>query len=318
MSAAPTGPTDPGILQFLAESAAAYPDDAVSHSMADQRGFYDALCRHFRKARPAGIVVEDRSVGSVPIRHYAPPQATSDTPCLLYLHGGGFVVGGLDSHDDICAEIAARANVHVVAVAYRLAPEHRYPAAFDDSLAVYRWLAGGAVSNGRLVVGGDSAGGNLAAAIAIAARDAGLPRPAGQVLIYPGLGGDRTKGSYVERGQAPGLTTSDVAWYEETYLGPVPAHRDDKFAKPLRERDYRNLPPAFLVTCEWDPLRDDAYDYASALAGAGVAAQVRHEPQLVHAFLRARHMSDPAARSFTAIVEAVSHLAHEGRLPRAA
>jgi acetyl esterase len=308
------GPSDPGILQFLAETAALYPDDAVDFTMAEQRGFYDALCRHFRKARPADVTVEDSllstSAAAIPLRHYIPPDPAS--PRVLYLHGGGFVVGGLDSHDDICAELCSRARVCVTAVHYRLAPEHRFPASFDDCLAVYASLA----AQGPVTIAGDSAGGNLAAAIALHARDHGLMAPRGLVLIYPGLGGDRSRGSYVERADAPGLSTRDVAWYAETYLGggePAPALR--KFAMPLSETDWRGLPPAFLVACEWDPLRDDCFEAAAALAAAGVPSRVRLEPQLVHACLRARHISAPAAALFTAIVEAVAALAYSGRLP---
>jgi acetyl esterase len=308
------GPTDPGILCFLAETAALYPDTAVDFTMSEQRAFYDALCRHFRRPRPPEIAVADARIGpaaaAVPVRRYTPPRDSAAR--VLYLHGGGFVVGGLDSHDDICGELSARAGVQVTAVDYRLAPEHRFPAAFDDCLAVYSALA----AEGPVTLAGDSAGGNLAAALALHARDTGGPEPRGLVLIYPGLGGDRSRGSYVEHADAPGLSTRDVAWYAAAYLGDherAPDRR--KFATPLAETDWRDLPPAFLVACEWDPLRDDCFDLARALSAAGVAARVRLEPQLVHAFLRARHMSGPAAASFDAIVEAVAALAYYGRLP---
>jgi acetyl esterase len=239
---------------------------------------------------------------------------------MLYLHGGGYVLGGLDSHDDICAEIADGAGVAVIAVAYRLAPEHRFPAAFEDCRAVRDWIVAAGSDHGidpnRLVVGGDSAGGNLTAALALDARDRGGPTLAGQVLIYPGLGGDRRQGSYVEHAHAPGLTTADTEYYRSIYVGSPddPGHAS-KFAHPLLETDYRGLPPAFLVAAEWDPLRDDCFVYAERLRAADVPASVRHEPLLVHAFLRARRMSRPAADSFAAVVEAVRSLAHRGVLP---
>ena len=232
---------------------------------------------------------------------------------LRYLAGsvrdwsGGFVVGGLDSHDDICAELADGSGLGVIAVDYRLAPEHRFPAAFDDCWAVLEALSRDAFGfdPGRIVVAGDSAGGNLAAGLAMRARDLGGPHLAGQVLIYPGLGGDRTRGSYLEQAHAPGLTTADVQYYKSVYVGPPddPNHQS-KFASPLNETNYAGLPPAFLVAAHWDPLRDDCVAYAARLNAAGVAAHVRHEPLLVHAFLRARHMSPAAAASFAAIVEA--------------
>ena len=256
----------------------------------------------------------------MPIRLYQPAER-EPMPVLLYLHGGGYVLGGLDSHDDICAEIAHLAGIAVIAVGYRLAPEHRFPAAFADCRAAREWIVAAGLGHGidpkRLVIGGDSAGGNLTAALALDARDRGAPTLAGQVLIYPGLGGDRRRGSYIEHANAPGLTTADIDYYRSIYIGPPddPGHAS-KFAHPLLETDYRGLPPAFLVAAEWDPLRDDCFAYAERLRAAGVPACVRHEPLLVHAFLRARQMSRPAADSFAAIVEAIRSLAHRGVLPQ--
>jgi len=312
---------EPGIRRFMTESDGFYPPDAVDFTMAEQRAFYDQMCAHFRKPRPPAVAVEDRVCpgpsGSIPIRIYRPsPKAR--LPWLLYLHGGGFVVGGLDSHDDICAELADRSGLGVVAVDYRLAPEHCFPAAFDDCWAVLEALGDGSlgIEADRIIVAGDSAGGNLAAALALRARDLGAPPLAGQVLIYPGLGGDMSRGSFVEQANAPGLTTADVRHYRRVYVGPPedPGH-GSKFANPLNETDYVGLPPAFLVAAHWDPLRDDCVDYAARLTTAGVAAQVRHEPLLVHAYLRARHMSPAAAASFAAITGAVRILGHSGRLP---
>jgi acetyl esterase len=312
---------EPGIRRFMAESDSLYPAEAIGFTMAEQRAFYDRLCAHFRKARPPGVAVEDRTCpgpgGPIPIRIYR-PSLQPDLPWLLYLHGGGFVVGGLDSHDDICAELACQAGIGVVAVDYRLAPEHRFPAAFDDCWAVLEALGDGSLGlrADRIVVAGDSAGGNLAAALALRARDLGRPQLSGQVLIYPGLGGEMSRGSFVEQADAPGLTTADVRYYKSVYVGPPeePGHRS-KLAYPLNERDYAGLPPAFLVAAHWDPLRDDCVDYAARLRAAGVATKLRHEPLLVHAYLRARHMSPAAAASFAAIAEAVGSLGRSGRLP---
>jgi len=312
---------EPGIRRFMAESDSLFPTDAVSFTMAEQRAFYDRLCAHFRKPRPPGVTAEDRDVkgpgGPIAIRIYR-PSPEQGLPVALYLHGGGKVVGGLDSHDDICAELAHRAGLIVVAVDYRLAPEHRFPAAFNDCWAVLEALADGDLGIGadRIVVAGDSAGGNLAAGLALKARDRGRPRLQGQILIYPGLGGDMSRGSYVEQANAPGLSTADVRYYKNIYVGPPddPNHRS-KFAFPLNEPNYSGLPPAFLVAAHWDPLRDDCVEYAARLTKAGVPAHVRLEPLLVHAFLRARHMSPAAAASFTAITEAARSLGRSGRLP---
>jgi acetyl esterase len=295
---------EPGIAAFMIAGERFYPPGAVNFTLDEQREFYDRYCVHFRKPRPAAVAATDFSVGHVPCRRYH-RAGTSDPPVLVYLHGGGHVVGGLDSHDDVCAEICDQAGVDVVGIHYRLAPENPFPAALEDALAVYRHL------RGMIVIGGDSAGGNLAAATCLKLRDAGEAMPAGQVLIYPGLGGDIRKGSYITRSNAPGLSTTDVLYYRDVYRGG-----GSKYAEPLRETDYRGLPPAFLVAAGLDPLHDDCEAYAGKLRAAGVAAMVRDEPQLVHAFLRARHMSEPARASFAAIVEAVRALAYDGRLPK--
>ncbi len=305
--------TDDGIRQFMMQSDSFYPPDAVNLSVGEQRALYNEMSAHFRKPRPDNVRVENLSVANgsvdVPIRIYS-PGGSAGLPVMLYLHGGGFVVGDLESHDDICAEIAERANVHVIAVDYRLAPEHRFPAAFEDCRAVLNSLEGLGVGFGfdvsRLVIGGDSAGGCLAAGLSIRARDEGGPEIAGQVLIYPGLGGDTSKGSYVSQASAPGLSATDIGFYSALYLGPPddPGHQN-KYALPLLETDYSRLPPAFLVAAHNDPLCDDCSDYAARLNDAGVAASVREEPLLVHAFLRARHISKPAAVSFSAIVQAI-------------
>ncbi len=297
---------DPGIREFLIAGERFYPPDAVNFTMAEQRAFYDRYCAHFRKGRPANVSAEDVAYGGVPCRHYRRKDA-SDAPVMIYLHGGGFVVGSLESHDDVTAELCDGAKIDVIAVDYRLAPEHPFPAAFEDGWAVLQAVA---QQTPNLIIGGDSAGGNLAAALCLKARDDGGLKLKGQVLIYPGLGGDMTRGSYVTQAEAPGLSTRDVIYYRDTYNG-----RGSKYAEPLRETDFRGLPPAFLVAAALDPLHDDCFDYAARLTAHGVAAFVRDEPLLVHAFIRARNTSVPARQSFNAITAACASLAHHGSLP---
>ena len=316
--------TDPGIRQFMIESDACYPPNAVDLPIAQQRQVYNDLCAHFQKARPVSInstdlVVADETA-AIPIRIYS-PISKANLPVMLYLHGGGFVVGNLESHDDICAEIAHFSHVNVITVDYRLAPEHPFPAPFDDCKTVLNNLPEIGKKQGldatRIVIGGDSAGGNLAAALCLDARDRRLaPNISGQVLIYPELGGDPSKGTYVSQKYAPGLSTKDVIYYQDIYAGPSgSANRNNKLYSPLLETDYSNLPPAFLVAAHFDPLHDDCFDYAEQMTKAGSAAKVRSEPLLVHSFLRARHMSDPAAASFKAITTAINRLANNGKLP---
>jgi acetyl esterase len=285
---------DEGIRRFLEEGEKLYPADAVNFTMEQQREFYNKFCAHFDYPHPAGITTHDFKVGGVPCRTYKPKKPTAK---LLYLHGGGYVVGGIASHDSICAEIADQAHVEVTAVEYRLAPEQPFPAAFDDCWAVLNYL-------GTCIVAGDSAGGNMTAALCLKSRDVGGPKITAQILIYPGLGGDMTTGSYISQANAPGLTTKDVIFYRDTYKGAP-----NKYAEPLRETNYAYLPPAFLVAACLDPLHDDCMNYAAKLKAAGVEAQVRDEPLLIHAFLRARHMSQPAADSFASIIAAIKRFA---------
>ncbi len=285
---------DAGIVAFLEAGEKLYPADAVNFTMAQQRAFYDQYCQHFAGQRPEGVKVVDFKIDHVKCRRYTPLQPRGK---LFYLHGGGFVVGGLESHDSICADLADQAQVEVTAVEYALAPENPFPKAFDECWSVLHTL-------GPCMVAGDSAGGNLAAALCLKSRDEGSEQIKGQVLIYPGLGGDVTKGSYIAHAQAPGLSTQDTLYYRDTYGGI-----GNKFAQPLVEKNYARLPPAFLVACAHDPLHDDCYDYAAKLRAAGVNAEVREEPDLVHAFLRARYISRAAAESFKAIVAAIGSFA---------
>lgn len=284
--------SDPQVLDFIRRTEASYPADSNLATAEENRRNYDRMCAVFRAERPEHLPVEDRAIAGVPCRLYGP-----ETPVfVLYLHGGGFVVGGLDSHDDICAEIADATGLQVISVDYRLAPEHRWPAQIDDVFAVWR-------ATGRAgVVMGDSAGASLAAGLCLRAR--GGHAPLGQVLIYPGLGGDRAMASYSEMAEAPLLRTADLDGYQHALHGEGPV--TDPVARPLQADDLSSLPPAFIVTADVDPLRDDGPAYARRLIEAGVAAKWRNEPQLPHGYLRARRSSDRARRSFQAIIAAIS------------
>ena len=257
------------------------------------------MCAAFRQPRPVGLAVEDLSLvgpgGLIAARRYWPKDPASAR--VVYFHGGGFVVGGLDSHDDVCAEIAVKARVELVAVDYRLCPEHPHPAAFADAMAAVDALADQA-----LIVAGDSAGGNLAAAVAI---HTSAPLK-GQVLIYPGLGGEALDlAAYTQHRDAPLLATTDVQAYRSLReAGPGDADRPD--FSPLLARDFGRAPPCFVSAAEFDPLRDDGVAFAERLDAAGVAGEVVIEGQLPHGFLRARHMSKRAAGAFDRICAAIS------------
>ena len=295
-------PSEPDILAFHKRCEEFYPADAVDAPIEQQRKWYDALCAEFDAPLPEGLTRHDEMVGDrIPIRRYRPADIATRTR-VFYIHGGGFVVGSLDSHDAICAEIAHAARAELVSIDYRLAPEHVWPAAFDDCFEVLTWL----LADGRpLVVVGDSAGGNLAAGIVLKAKTEAITAIVGQVLIYPGLGGDLTSGSYAEMAEAPGLSTADVLYYREVLKAPA----ENAFAHPLKAADLSGLPSAYITSAHFDPLRDDAAVYAQRLIAAGVNVTYRDEPQMIHAWLRARHMSEGARQGFLHLCRAVSVLA---------
>ena len=283
--------------EFIRASEAAYPPDTASLDVAGQRRIYDAMCRRFFQGYPEGVSAQDRSIAGVACRSYPGRQ-----PTVIYLHGGGFVVGGLHSHDDVCAEIRGRTGLSVMAVDYRLAPEHLHPAAFDDALAVTRAIA----AFGPVILAGDSAGGNLAAAVSQALRGTGLVR--GQVLIYAGLGGDIDAGSYLEHADAPMLTRADVAFYAGIRFSAAPIAPDET-ASPLQAIDFAGLPPTVAIFAQCDPVADDSRHYARRIAAAGGRAHWLEEPGLVHGYLRARSSVARAAASFGRICDAISALA---------
>ncbi len=286
---------------FIRRTAECYPDDAVDLTIADQRRVYDEMCEVFRQPRPAGIEVRDLSADGVPVRVHS---SGSPTRTVVYTHGGGFVVGGLDSHDDVCAELCAQTGYRVVSVDYRLCPEHPHPAQFLDAWAATNWAIG--EYGDPVVLAGDSAGGNLAAAVAHHARGR-IEQVIGQVLIYPGLGGDTDAGSYTEHAHAPLLTRAEVLFYQTVRVrGDLPVN-DPTFA-PLQDTDYSNLPPTVVVTADCDPLRDDGRDYCDRITQAGGQAHWINEPGLVHGYLRARTTVTRAQESFERISVAIEAL----------
>lgn len=280
---------------FIAKTDAAYPPDAVNFTIHEQRQFYDTLCAAFDPPYPAGVRSEDVTIAGVPCRRYV-PTAPREGVTGLYFHGGGFVVGGLHSHDSICAELAEGAQVSVIAVDYRLVPEHKHPAAYDDCLAVAT-----AVSGPKIVMG-DSAGGNLAACLAATLQDI-----VGQVLIYGSFGRDLTRPSYTRHAFAPGLTRADIEFYGDLrFADGRPKH--DVTAVPLDAEDFSVFPPTRIFSAECDPIASDSVEFAAQLAEAGVDVEFTEEPGLIHGYLRARTMSDGARRSFERITKALDAL----------
>jgi acetyl esterase len=228
--------------------------------------------------------------GVIKLRAYRPAGTAADAvlPALVYYHGGGWVVGNLDSHDTICRHLANAAGCRVISVDYRLAPEHVFPAAVDDAMAALRWVAAQAGSLGidpaRIAVGGDSAGGNLATVVALAARDAAWPPLAAQILVYPVTDFSFSQDSYARVTEGPPLTTASMVWFREHYL-PRPEHRADWRASPLRAASLAGLPPAFVALAWHDPLFDEGLEYAKRLESEGVEVTLRRYDGQIHGFL---------------------------------
>jgi acetyl esterase len=228
--------------------------------------------------------------GSIPARVYTPMkprQANGLAPCLVFFHGGGWVIGDLDSHDVVCRKLADQGQLIVISVDYRLAPEHKFPAAVDDAIASTKWIADNSKELGidasRLMVGGDSAGGNLAAVVAISARDGNRPDIAGQVLIYPAIDFAMTHASHSEPETSILLTHSVIKWFRDHYLNGT-ADAGDWRASPARASTLIGLPPAYVLTAGADPLRDEGDEYAQRLKAAGVPVTYRHFPGQFHGF----------------------------------
>jgi len=228
--------------------------------------------------------------GSIPARIYKPLKlrvANGLSPCLVFFHGGGWVIGDLDSHDVVCRTIADEGQLMVVSVDYRLAPEHRFPSAVDDAIAATQWISKNASSFGadpaQLFVGGDSAGGNLAAVVAINARTEG-PRLAGQVLIYPATDFSMSHPSHSEPETSALLTHSVIRWFRDHYLNGADGIGDWR-ASPARVQNLSGLPPAFVLTAGADPLRDEGDEFAVRLGNAGVPVVYRTYPGQFHGFL---------------------------------
>ena len=226
--------------------------------------------------------------GDIPLRLYATDHVGL-RPALVYFHGGGFVFGNLDTHDAVCRSLAKESGAVVVSVDYRLSPENKFPAAVDDSYAATVWIAANAdrlgIDKERIAVGGDSAGGNLATVIAMRCRDAGGPKLAAQVLLYPVTDSSSYEtGSHREFADGYFLTTAAMDWFTDHYLVSSEQRRHPEVS-PLLAPTLRGLPPALVITAEFDPLRDEGEAYAEQLRQAGVPVTVTRYPGMIHGFV---------------------------------
>jgi len=309
---------DTQVQAFVDQSVSYYPTSATDGSADQQRLWYNALCKGFATPlAPSITAIDDLVVAkngySVPVRRYlhqAQDTRSDDGILIVFMHGGGFVVGGLDSHHDICGELAHQTGLDLVSVDYRLAPEHQYPDDINDCLTV---VDQSLMAGRRVILVGDSAGGTLSACVANARKSYVGTGLLGQVLIYPALSLGLDTPSMTEHASAPLLSKDDMEYYLPVRVGgdvsQIPTQ--DPCYMPMQTSDFSGLPPTHLFPAGVDPLRDDCELYTQALRSANVAVRnyVDLGEGLVHGHLRARNMSDRAAASFAGICAAVKELA---------
>jgi len=284
-------------------------------NVTEQRRLYNTMRGGLAQDIPSELSVEDTHViGSeghqIPIRIYR-KNSDAKQPCCLFFHGGGFVVGNIETHNDFVAELAHKAGVTIISVDYRLSPEHQYPAALHDCrdvlINVIKNSESYKIDVDKLALSGDSAGGTLAGGLALLSRDENLADIKLQLLIYPWFGGGLVDiGADVIQETAPLLPADDLGFYAKAYIGE---HTDiDKYAAPLLEKDYSNLPSTFMLTVEHDAIRDDGFILAERLKGAGVTVEHYDAKGLVHGCMQARHMCSQTAVAFQKWVDALKEL----------
>ena len=280
-------PLAPEYQAMLAELAETPAPPFTELTPAEGREMYRLMRPVNPELKVADVV--DRSIespaGAVPVRIYT-PAGDGPFPVYVNLHGGGWVIGDLDTADAVCRDMCASVPAVVVSVDYRLAPEYLYPAAVDDSYAAVCWAADNMPllnGNGKLAVGGESAGGNLAAVVCLKARDENGPDIDFQLLLYPVTDADLSRQSYLDNAEGYILETATMKWFWDYYCPDV-ATRSEPYASPIKAENLTNLPPALVITAEFDPLRDEGMAYAAALNTAGGKADATCYEGLVHDF----------------------------------
>jgi len=308
--ATPTVPLHPAIQAMLAAEVPGPPLDAmpINEARVLREGM---MLQRPRRDEPVARVEDWMIPGSglgLPARVYTPSGKVGPHPILVFFHGGGWVFGTLETHGDICRTLCHRSGSLVVSVDYRRAPEHRFPAALEDCCAAVRWCAGHAAEIGgdptRLAVAGDSAGGNLAAAVALRGRDNGGPTLALQVLIYPVTNCAFDTASYHQYASGYGLTRDMMRYFWKSYLSR-PADANHPAASPLQAADLAGLPPALVLTAQYDVLRDEGEAYAARLAQASVPVRCTRYLEMNHGFVQLGALCEPALQGLMEIAESV-------------
>lgn len=286
-------PVDPQMQSVIERAANSGLPQFYTLGAAEARRLYRETRGILGPPVPAAGEVRDLTApgpaGPIPLRLYRGlgTAAGAPLPVLVYFHGGGWTVGDLETHDIICRTLANNARCAVIAADYRMGPEHKFPAAVEDCIAVARWVAqqGGAldIDAARIAVGGDSAGGNLATVVAISLRDAGGPALAFQALVYPATDQRMDSASHAKFGEGYLLTRDNMLWFRDNYLAP--ADYDDWRASPIRAADLARLPPAHIITAGYDPLMDEGRAYSDRLVASGVPVLYECFEGMAHGFL---------------------------------
>ena len=306
-------PLDPQMKMVLDMAAASGRPKMWTVDPVEAREMYRQTAR-ILDLKPAPSVAEvvnrklPGAAGELPTRLYRPKDSASDD-LVVFFHGGGYTIGDLETHDVPCRILATRSKTAILAIDYRLAPEHKFPAGSDDAVAVLRWVRANAASLGakaeRIAVAGDSAGGNLSAGACLRLRDAGESLPLFQVLIYPGTD---FEGDYESRklfGEGYFLERKSIEYFRAHYISDAEAR--SPLASPLRANSHRALPPAYVFTAAFDPLRDEGKAYADKMAAAGVKTNYRCIEGLVHGFMHFTGAVKAADAAMTDIAEAIKN-----------
>ena len=302
---------DPIVQALVNNSKTQGPTPSMAEGGVDlARANYAVMSRAGGESPPLASVV-DREIpgpaGTIPVRIYTPEADEAEggsLPVVVYYHGGGWTIGSVEGHDPVTRRLAHEAGAIVVSVDYRLAPENPFPAAVDDAFAALTWVAANAATFGgdpaRIAVAGDSAGGNLSAVVTLMAREAGGPSLAHQVLIYPSVDARGGYPSHEENAEGPFLTKESMEWFFEQY---APADRTDWRVSPIAAPDLANLPPALVITAQFDPLRDEGAAYAAALRDAGNEVVLHNYETMPHVFVQMWGVLGAAKECFTEIGE---------------
>jgi acetyl esterase len=301
----------PGIEEFIKRCNRAMPPDFYTRPLAEQRALYLGLTHEFPYERPAVEVTDDAVTHAgrrLPIRTYR-PRAPRGRGLVVYIRGGGFVMGSLETHDTVAAELADQSRLITIAPDFRMAPEHPFPAALEDCYGVVCGVAADAARLGidpdRIVIAGDSSGANMAVAVAMMIRDRGGPRLRGQALISPVLDFTRWRGGGAD---TPLLTGGEMEYYTACYA-PEPEQVTHPWVSPLLHGSFDRLPPATILGASLDSLLVDAEQYAQRLYEHGIEVELVVEPGLVHSAVRARGLSPRVARAWTRFCQAAARLA---------